>query len=146
MSKKNVLFFSLLYIILSGVLIALYSFFPDACYTNSWCEGNAETILRVIAVIFLPMVLVLLSTLITYRMHNDVFIAWRKFAIWAVPIMTFLNIVMALQPTSGGLGIESAYNGGLKLLAMAVLGLCFAVISLVIISWRFFASRHSRPV
>jgi len=144
MSKKNVLFCSLLYITLSGLLITLHFLFPDVCYTNIWCEENAETIIRILVALFLSVALVCLLCLVTYRMHDDVFMSWRKFAIWGVPTMTFLNLMLALQPTPGGLGIGSAYNGGLKLFVIFLLAATFTIISLLIIIWKYFSTRRTR--
>ena len=48
------------------------------------------------------MILLLLLTLATYRMHDDVFRAWWNFARWMVPIIMFASIAIQFVPSNGG--------------------------------------------
>ena len=83
---------------------------------------------------------VFLLSLITYKMRDDFFWAWMKFAMWWIPISAFLTL-LALSKDDGGGGFFISFSAdGL----FAVLMIPFTLISLFIVFWKYLGSEDEK--
>jgi hypothetical protein len=73
-----------------------------------WCTWGGMLyrdclhLLSGIEVTLTPVFPFFLLSLLTYRMHDDVFRAWWNFARWMVPIIIFATIAIQFVPSNGG--------------------------------------------
>ncbi|MDD5083598.1 MAG: hypothetical protein PHT88_01495 [Candidatus Moranbacteria bacterium] len=90
MTKKSVLFGSIVAMIFSGIFI--FSREIGICPPHSYgaCIEKFDSI----AITFFPFFLLFLFSLITYRMQEEIFQKWWKFACIATPV-SMLFIVLA---------------------------------------------------
>jgi len=100
-TKKNVLIITLIgtLLILALVLLAV----TDFCYNSKPCMSFFVNVRpwNLASYIFVTPFLFLLS-LLTYRMHDDIFRVWWNFARWMVPIIIFATIAIQFVPSNGG--------------------------------------------
>jgi hypothetical protein len=83
--------------------------------------------------VFLPVLPLFLLSLITYKLRDEVFIRWMKFARWWVPMTMFF--ILIAPGVSGGLAPLDKGRVGF------FFSLLFLVISLVLIAWKWFVLR-----
>jgi len=128
LTKKNVFFIALI----ASVIFILSAFQKELglcgpVYNDCWDKVD---------LIWPPLSLPLfLLSLITYKMRDEVFNAWMKFAIWFVPLTMFLTFIT--PDSSGSLGLPAFGKGVVAFLLTAL----FTIISILIILVRFFTSR-----
>lgn len=93
MTKKNVLFFSA--IIGGGIAILEYLGTYVACdyFIANGHKGNCPFILSDIEAIFLPLFPLFLFSLITYKMREEVFQSWFRFARVYIPASMLLILL-----------------------------------------------------
>ena len=103
-TKKNVLIVSMIATGLS--YIWEYVGHGKVCKTIDVVDYHCLSILRDAELVILPttmlLLIILLLSLLTYRMHDDVFRAWWNFARWMVPIIMFATIGIQFAPSYGG--------------------------------------------
>ncbi len=97
------------------------------CNQNDWgCRDQNDNI-SILFLIFIP---ALFISLITYKMHDKVFYAWRNFAFFWIP---FSIIMTAITPdTSGFLQVID------KEFVAEILSALFVIISLILITYKHF--------
>lgn len=114
MRKKNVLFAAL---VLTAMLVSLF-FVAQIQYCNYNYDGYETSCMSALGYIervleplsfalFLPPILLLLS-LLTYRMKEEVFLSWFNFAKWWVPVIIGVTLWIENAGGGGGWGM----NGG----------------------------------
>ncbi|MHB1163296.1 MAG: hypothetical protein ACYCZZ_02105 [Minisyncoccota bacterium] len=84
----------------------------------------------------------LLFSLLTYRMKDEVFRTWLHFAYWWVPILiavTYFSSINFGTRTGGAYG----FGGVGQWLLLELLYGIFIFVSLLIIVWKYLATRHS---
>jgi hypothetical protein len=120
MMKKIILFLGI-----AGQGIA---FLVDYLYKNHlFISGDVfDLVLPTLFVLSLPL---LLFSLITYKMREEVFRAWFNFAKWWVPISIFLTLITP-GGSGGGFGIPSVFD---QEFAAFILAALFFIISIIII-------------
>lgn len=79
---------------------------------------------------FLSLSLIFLS-LITYKMKDEVFQAWWRFARWWVPVIIAVTLFLQNAGGGGGLGIGGAVSGAFDALVLGILYAIFIITSLV---------------
>ena len=79
----------------------------------------------------------LLFSLITYKMREEVFRAWVRFATWWIPLQIVLTLLT--PESSGGLFISLVD----KQLVAILLSFLFVLISLVLIVWKWLSTRRT---
>jgi len=137
LTKKKILIGSLLAVVLFFVSVYYYKVGLCSLYNHS-CSVFFDTISAAL-LIYMP---VLLLSLLTYRMHDDIFRQWIKFAAWFVPVDMLVSAVTFYAATSrigGGLGDLVA--GAISTSIVLGLAVLFTVISFVIIAWKYFSAR-----
>ena len=142
MEKKSILVVSILGLVFGYVLTNPVQFhFCKNTYTfngNVGCLDSFVPTLGEFALLFsLP---ILLFSLITYRMRDSVFRAWATFAAVWVPISSVLLILIGLADGGGSMGIPNVLDQ--EFVAM-ILTSFFSFISLIIIGWKYFATRRA---
>ncbi len=133
MTKKNIAISSII-----GAVILLVWDYVGNVYWCTW--GGVEhydclDTLSGVEIFLLPILPIALLSLITYKMRDEVFNAWMKFAIWFVPLTMFLTFIT--PDSSGSLGLPAFGKGVVAFLLTAL----FTIISILIILVRFFTSR-----
>ena len=122
-------------LIISASAIAL-SFFVDYLYKKNWISGDVtELILPTLFFFALPL---LVLSLITYKMRDEVFRAWLRFAYWWIPV-SLVFIYLAGGWSGGGFGIPNVLDQ--EFVSIIFSGL-FAIISLLLIIWKYFTFRR----
>ncbi len=97
------------------------------CNINNWtCRDQNDNI----SILFLVFVPTFVISLITYKLPNEIFNLWSKFTIIWIPLSVF---IIAITPNTSGIlqVIDKEY-------VALVLSILFVIISLVIISYKFF--------
>jgi hypothetical protein len=128
MTKKIVLFISLsicsivlaLFLIdkIQGPCSATYFDFSGAVPTSTnviYCDKAVidfvpEVILQSLAFILLPLLSLLFLSLITYRMRDEVFRAWWRFARWWVPVIIAATLFLENASGGGTLGMDKDFT------------------------------------
>ena len=122
LTKKGLLSISLI-----GVLFFVIAFFPDKialCSNRDFlCFAKFEAMIAALF-IFLPATL---FSFITYKMHDEVFRAWRNFALWWLPLTVFCVL---LASGDGSQSLPMTSTRGIVDIGMTVV---FIITSTVII-------------
>jgi hypothetical protein len=100
------------------------------------CNGSCGPGIDKYQDIFLFSPIILVFSLLTYKMKNVVFLSWWKFAKWAIPVIFFLLYLInigALHPgLSGGvMGMGDIYAQAADLIASISLYIIFVTGSLI---------------
>lgn len=127
MTKKTALILSAL-----GSLVALFPAIWHAlfsCYESSlfFCQSPYGTVVS----ITLPFFPLLLLTLLTYRMKNEVFLAWWRFAWWWALIIAGVTLFLNTAGGGGGIGIEGAISTGFDIFVLSILYAVLIIVSVV---------------
>jgi hypothetical protein len=83
-----------------------------------------------------------LFSLITYFLREEVFRAWLHFAYGWIPLSIVL-ILLASGSSGGGFGIPNVLDQEFVAIILAAL---FAIISLAVIAYKYFATRRTEKV
>lgn len=124
MSKKNVLWGSSVYVIYF-IIIAIVSFFCE----SDVCRIHDDDVLGQVLLNFISLIPVFIFSLITYKMRDEVFQAWWKFARWFVPVIIFVTWFINSQ--SGGSGMAGAIGKGFDMFILGIFYVIFVIISLI---------------
>ncbi len=118
--KKKTLCVSLIY----PAFLALVLISDEFCRV-SWCEVENNSPLGFLLVIFFPLLPAFLFSLITYKMREEVFLAWRHFSSWWIPLSIFLVLI-----TPEGNSVIMSWGKEIPLLGMSAI---YILVSTVII-------------
>lgn len=137
--KKGLLWASLI----STICIIGFIFIPsvDYCYSHYWCS-QIESWLSDFSFILVLLPVVLLLSIITYRMREAVFKKWLKFSFWYIPVYIIFSyfIVDSTPGTGGGWAVPDLSMLASVLIISLFLILYFSV-SLIIIIKEYKSSR-----
>lgn len=137
LSKKKILTFSSLGFGLQLLLVIFsYSNLFEICYNNLSCwDGflNLTTIASPYIHLFIPL---FLFSLITYKMREEVYRAWLRFAYFWIPL-SMLAIFLAPEYTHDWM--FPVVKGTVAFFS----SLLFLIISLLLITWKHFSSLHT---
>lgn len=126
MTKKSVLVGSFIGVLL---LSSQFLFGSHACYVNKLCNRVNDFINQDNLTIILIMPFVLFLSLITYKMRDEVFQAWWKFARWFVPVIMLVTFLINSQSRGGG--VVATMAGGFDILLIGIFYAIFVITSLV---------------
>ncbi|MBP6033996.1 MAG: hypothetical protein KA537_00795 [Candidatus Moranbacteria bacterium] len=121
-TKKNIL-------ILSGIVISVALLATEEfrfCYSIGLekcpipLDDSKEVLLY-------PFFIIFLLSLITYRMRDEVFQAWWRFARWFVPIIILVTFLQNMAHQQGGLG--GVAQGAFDFAVLSFLYLVFILVS-----------------
>jgi len=99
-------------------------------------EGSCPGILANGIIVFYPFFPLLILSLITYKMRDEVFRTWLKFTYVWIPLTMFL-ILIAPEYGNAFLPIEKGTVAGF-------FSLLYILISLLLITYKYFATRNSK--
>lgn len=132
MTKKNILYSSFIYLLVFIGFLMWSELGGEAeCYNMRWCDGYLYPTLSYL----LPMHIIFVFSLITYKMRNEVFLAWRNFSYWWIPISVFLVLI-----TPEGNSVIMSWGKEIPAIGMSVL---YVLISTILITRRFFTLKKS---
>ena len=123
MTKRNVLIASVVYVIFF-ILVFLAS---EYC-NSTWCRVHDDDPLGLIFFIFLPLIPTLFLSLITYRMKDEVFRAWWRFARWWVPVIIAVTLFVQNAGGGGGWGMN---GGAFDVFFIGIFYFIFILVSLI---------------
>lgn len=127
--------------VLTALVIIGFRYFSQWCIvTSSSCYGTwvhwvylkVTNPLFYFAIFFLPIALVIVFV------QREIFKSWLNLAVWAIP---FLIIFIALTPDSNP-GALMVFYPFYRDDAARLVGEVFSAISLLLICWKYFASRR----
>jgi len=78
---------------------------------------------------FSPLPFVFILSLITYKMRDEVFQAWWRFARWFVPVIILVTFLINSQSRGGG--IVATMAGGFDMLLIGIFYVIFIITSLI---------------
>lgn len=136
-NKRLLSFVGLLFLLIPLSLIYVQTIcdYPD----SEWCQSNWSLIGTLGKVTFWPSIMFFVFTLITLTMKENVFEAWKKFAMWATPLVVILTyFIMNMESGGGGVGGPSIHLGAILL---PLLYGAYFLISLGIIAVSAFRNR-----
>lgn len=135
MKRKHLLLVSIV-----GTFITALSFFShdlsSLCGAEAQrrCWSSFKDIKDIVDPFIFLFPLILLFSLLTYKMREEVFRSWLHFAYWWVPLSIILTLIT--PDGSGGWGIPNVIDRGFVAFIFAAL---FTIISLIVIAWKYFA-------
>jgi len=134
LSKKNGFLLSLFFVGVVACLIVI----QETCDYDAlgWCWKNWTEIGLIGQIIFWPSILTFFFSLLTLPLTPAIFEAWKRFAVWAVPVMLVVTTLLIL----GGEG-NAYFSFGLGPFILMILYGLYVLISLTIIAWKYFATR-----
>ena len=98
-TKKNVLLIALILVGIQALyVLSTYTPYFNSCYDILWCQYKIIDAVSALFPLSVPFVPVLLFSLITYKMRDEVFQAWMRYAAWWVPLTVFLTAVSSGVP------------------------------------------------
>lgn len=97
-----------------------------------------------VAASVLPLLPVLIFSLITYKMRDEVFRAWWGFAWWWTLIIIAVTLFLQNAGGGGGLGIGGAVSGAFDALVLGILYVILVLVSLIKIVRTYLKLRTSR--
>ena len=124
MTKKNILALSIVGLVV--YLSTMYSVSLGICNDASYnCRKTVDLIQMTVSVF--PFIL--LFSLITYKMREEAFQAWWRFAMWFVPLIMIVTYLMYSGHRQSGFGGVS--QGAFEFLILIVLYAIFILTSLI---------------
>ena len=130
-SKKTLL-------IISWLITALVITIGSTNLTYDYCaSANTPCVDLVydLILIFAPILPLFLLSLITYKMWDEVYRAWLRFAQWWIPLSM---ILISLAPQYASDWMFPIEKGTVAFFS----SLLFIIISLLLIIWKYFSSRR----
>ena len=132
MTKKNVLILSLIGSIVAFILLFITYhiscrtlFFTGECY---WIKIH---LLNPITPLLFPIILIFFFSLITYKMREEVFRSWWRFARWFVPVIMVVTFLINSQRQGGGMGIGGAIRSSFNLFIIGIFYAIFIITSAI---------------
>ena len=98
-----------------------------------WCEPLAFSLM--------PFIVIFLLSLITYKMRDEVFRAWWRFARWWAPVIIIATLLLENAGGGGGIGISGAVSTAFDILILGVLYAVLVIVSLFQIARAYFGKR-----
>lgn len=137
-TKNKVLIFSLCGTLFLSAIIFLGT---ATCYYSNWCVPISSALSSKLNSDILSFTLLFPSLFIlsvtTYFLHEKVFRAWLHFAYWWIPLSVFFTLVTSKSGAGWGVGLS--WEKGTTSFIFSSL---FAIISLLLIIWKYFATRQ----
>ena len=136
LTKKNTLFFE---IGLASLFIAVFILASSHfCNANKLCASLFDGLRFWNFVSYTIFVFpLLLLSLLTYKMRDEIFMAWMSFAKWWVPLSLVITIFI---PSSSGGMIPVAF----KFIFSVICSIILFFVSLCVVGWRYNVLKKSR--
>ena len=132
LTKKNILFTGI-----AGTILFLLSVFSQemgfCTPTHRSCIQIFDSMAEILQ-IFLPFFLLYL---ITYKLREEIYIAWFRFASWWIPLSMLLTLIAPSQSHDWMFPIDKGR-------VSFFMSLFFALISLILIVYKFFILKKTR--
>jgi hypothetical protein len=135
MTKKNTLILSLVFI---GIPVFIYIFQTFCDYDSyQFCRDVWRETGLIGGIALVPALLFFVPNTIAILMKTAVFDAWKRFALWAVPLITGITAFLGIASESGPYG----FSMGITPLVLMVVYIWYIVHSSIVIVR---ASRRNR--
>jgi hypothetical protein len=108
-TKKNIFFFGLSVTIFLILLVTADSF--GYCNRGSFCSLISDYLEPPVGSVLLVIPFVFIFSLVTYKMRDEVFQHWMKFARWAIPVAMVASFFISNIPHSSNImsGMDKAF-------------------------------------
>ena len=136
LTKKNTLFIGFLFLIL---FFLIPSFYGEVCGPSQKCQ---DFFVGAIYVSFIVAILIIPLCLLVFLLPPIAFGRWKKFALWAVPILTFLIVWIEKTGSSGGL--PGQFHPGLIFFPL-IFAFYYAVSLTIILGAWYEAKTNKKP-
>ena len=120
------------------ILLSFFLFNEKWCYVGTVCNRMERYVSQNLTIFYYLIPFILLFSLLTYKMHERVFRSWLHFAYWWVPLSIILTF-LAGGGSGGGFGMPNIFDREFVAFIFSAL---FFVISLIIIVWKYIATRR----
>lgn len=132
MKKKYVLGVSLVYVVCFVV-----AFLASLLCESSKCRIPDDSVLGWILLNFIFLIPIFIFSLITYKMRQEVFQSWWRFARWFVLVIMLVTFLINSQRQGGGMGISGAISSGFNDLVIVIFYVIFIITSAVKITMAY---------
>jgi len=126
MTKKNVLWIGVI-----GVGLFFIAMFPvnlGICEKSAYdCRKISDSMQMILSIFSL----VFIFSLITYKMRQEVFQSWWRFARWFAPVIILVTFLINSQRQSGGMGISGAIRSSFNLFIIGIFYAIFIITSMI---------------
>jgi len=114
-----------------GVGLFFIAMFPvnlGICEKSAYdCRKISDSIQMILGI--LPFLL--FFSLITYKMREEVFQSWWRFARWFVPVIMLVTFLVNSQGRSGGMGISGVISSSFNLFIIGIFYAIFIITSAI---------------
>ena len=114
----------------------VYAVVAGNCDPGSFCFSCGGYIIPIVPMTFV-IPFVFLFSLITYRMRNEVFEHWMKFAKWATPTTIVISFLLSVSPRSHNI-MSGAFEAFILFLTLGI----FCIVSLWRIIVKYWQLKH----
>lgn len=141
-TKKAILFLSLIITLILIIIIILEA--TNLCDRGTRCDDMVDSI-NFLTPIFMLAITVLPLSILTYKMHDEVFEYWTRFAVWGVPAVIIAHILMYVVFYRNG--SPDVFEKIVVVPLFILIYGSFALISLwrIITKWRELKKRENSP-
>jgi len=126
MTKKNVLWIGVI-----GVGLFFIAMFPvnlGICEKSAYdCRKISDSMQMILSIFSL----VFIFSLITYKMHEEVFQSWWRFARWFAPVIMLVTFLINSQRQGGGMGISGVISSSFNLFIIGIFYAIFIITSTI---------------
>ena len=137
MNTKRIVFFTALVILIFVFVVnnpIMFGFCQGVSVSSygSYCYDSAVDIPETVSLLGLFLGgFLLLSSAITYKMKEEVFQTWWRFARWWVLVIIAVTLLLQNAGGGGGIGISGAVGGAFDTLVLGIFYAILVITSLV---------------
>ena len=135
MTKKSVLIGSVTGVVF--FILGMLFLMNDACSVDAWVRcRNVDELVNTLLTLLMFAIPIFLFSLLTYFLKEEIFRIWLRFTYWWVPL-SFVMVIFSSDHSGGLLGISDQ-----EIFGILTWGL-YIIISLIIVVWKYVATRRS---
>ena len=109
----------------------IVSFLVSLLCEEDMCRIHDDSVLGWMLLNFIFLIPIFIFSLITYKMRQEVFQSWWRFARWFAPVIILVTFLINSQRQSGGMGISGAIRSSFNLFIIGIFYAIFIITSTI---------------
>ena len=109
----------------------IVSFLVSLLCEEDMCRIHDDSVLGWMLLNFIFLIPIFIFSLITYKMREEVFQSWWRFARWFAPVIILVTFLINSQRQSGGMGISGAIRSSFNLFIIGIFYAIFIITSMI---------------
>ena len=109
----------------------IVSFLVSLLCEEDMCRIHDDSVLGWMLLNFIFLIPIFIFSLITYKMRQEVFQSWWRFARWFAPVIILVTFLINSQRQSGGMGISGAIRSSFNLFIIGIFYAIFIITSMI---------------